>query len=144
MRLAFGWGKSPRVRTFQSRCPLPCELGLLHPREQTIQLHAVRVRVGAIADLKLSAKQRTAPRQALLGPIFIAIVVLFDSGNARRQYDPRLLRTCKDVDVGRQAIRFVERTDADEAHRVARTGVVAPKGHAAVWTANDLLPFAAV
>ena len=51
---------------------------------------------------------------------------------------------CKDVDVGRQVIRFVERADADEAHRVARTGVVAPQGHAAVWTANDLLPLAAV
>ncbi len=30
--------KAPPERTFQPRCPLPCELGLLHPQEQTFKV----------------------------------------------------------------------------------------------------------
>ena len=48
------------------------------------------------------------------------------------------------MDVGRQAVRLVERADAHEAHRVAGAGVVAPQRDAALRAARDLLALAAV
>jgi hypothetical protein len=48
------------------------------------------------------------------------------------------------VDVGRQAVGFVERTDANEADSVAGSSVVAPNSNAATRTAGDLLALATV
>src|SRR5690242_21758445 len=48
------------------------------------------------------------------------------------------------MDVRRQAVRFVERANADEAHLIAGAGVVAPQGDPAMRTARDLLALAAV
>ena len=48
------------------------------------------------------------------------------------------------MNVGRQAVRLIKRSDADKAHRIACSGVVAPNGNAAPGTARDLLAFAAV
>jgi hypothetical protein len=47
------------------------------------------------------------------------------------------------VDIRREAIRFIQRPDANEPNRVAATGVVTPQGDVAVRTTGDLLSFAA-
>src|SRR6185295_20170427 len=67
-----------------------------------------------------------------------------DGWHVRWNDYPRLLRRREDVDVGRQPRRLVERAHADEAHRVAGAGVVAPDRDAARRTAGDSLSLAAV
>lgn len=46
--------------------------------------------------------------------------------------------------VRREAVRLLQRADADEAHGVAGSGVVAPHGDTAHGATGDLLPLAAV
>ena len=48
------------------------------------------------------------------------------------------------MNVRRQAVRLIQCSDADKAHRVTCSGVVAPNRDAAVGTARDLLALAAV
>ncbi len=93
---------------------------------------------------QLSVMKCTVSLEAVLGPKLVPIIVPFDRGNAWRQYDPRLLGTRKYMDIGRQAIRFVERADADKANGIASTGIMTPQGNAAVWTANNPLSLAAI
>jgi hypothetical protein len=48
------------------------------------------------------------------------------------------------MDVRRQTVRFIERTDANEADSVAGSSVVAPNCDATPRTAGDLLGLATV
>lgn len=48
------------------------------------------------------------------------------------------------MDVGRQVIRFIERTDTYEAEKRARAVVIAPQSDTALCAAGNSLSFAAV
>src|SRR2546425_8663224 len=75
----------------------------------------------------------TAPPEISPLPLHdpLPILVLGHRRRARRQHDPRLFRRREDVDVGRKAIRVVERAHAHEAHRVSPAAVIAPHRDAA-------------
>src|SRR6267378_3452771 len=91
------------------------------------------------------ARQQIATAlEAFLRPVLVALVVLLDRGHIRRKHDPELLRRSEDVDIGRQAIRLIERPDADEAHDIPAAAVVAPQGDTASRAAGDLLSLSAV
>src|SRR6267378_181100 len=91
------------------------------------------------------ARQQIATAlEAFLRPVLVALVVLLDRGHIRRKHDPELLRRSEDVDIGRQAIRLIERPNADEAHDIAPAAVVAPQGDTASRAAGDLLSLSAV
>jgi hypothetical protein len=62
----------------------------------------------------------------------------------RWQHDPRLPGLGENVDVRRQTVRFVERSDPYEANCIAATAVIAPDSDATPGTAGDHLTFAAV
>src|SRR6476646_9856735 len=70
--------------------------------------------------------QFAAPLKAFGRPHLGGPVVLGHGAGTRRDGDPGLFRRRVDVDVGRTVRGFVERADADEAHRITATGVVAP------------------
>jgi dihydrolipoamide dehydrogenase len=92
----------------------------------------------------LTSEHRLAPLEALLRPILLPVVVL---GHCRHPWGddhPGLLARGEDVDAGRQQIGIVERADANEPHRGARPGVVAPHRDTARRAAKDLLSLAAV
>src|SRR4026209_1240542 len=57
---------------------------------------------------------------------------------------PSLLCRGEDVDVRRQTVRFIERTDANEANSVTASGVVAPNCDPAPRAAGDLLTLATI
>ena len=63
-------------------------------------------------------EQRGAALETFLRPIFGAVVILRYGRRARRKDHPRLLRRGEDVNVGRQPIGLVERSDAYEMNRV--------------------------
>src|SRR5262245_58873492 len=72
-------------------------------------------------------------------PVLLGGVVLGHRGVAVGDHDPRLLRRCEDVDVGRQMIRLIERAYPHERVHRARAGIVTPYGDATARTARDLL-----
>src|SRR5687767_6224212 len=61
--------------------------------------------------------RRLEPCQARRRPFLLRIVELGKHPSARGKDHPRLLRRGVDVHVGREADRFLERTDAHEANR---------------------------
>src|SRR2546426_9288779 len=70
-----------------------------------------------------SGDQSVTALETFLRPILRAVVVLFHDGRVRREDDPGLLRSGEDVNVGRQAIRLIERAYANKAHRITCAGV---------------------
>src|SRR6185437_14391815 len=75
-------------------------------------------------------------------PAFLAVVILTHCRHAFRQDQPWLLRHREDVDVGREAIGIVQRTDAHEGELRTRARIVAPQRDAALRAARDVLAVA--
>src|SRR5688572_30161941 len=115
-------------------------------RTKTSRRERMGVEVDIVRSLLLPRprRQRRAAFKAFLGPELRGPVVLRHRRRARRKDDPWLLGFSVDVDVRRQAIGLVERSDPYEADGIAGAGVVAPDGNAAPGAARDLLPLAAV
>src|SRR6185437_7549556 len=107
------------------------------PRVWTASVSALWPAAGA-------GEQGAAAFETLFWPIAIAIVIVRDRGRAWRQYHPCLLGGLEYMDIGWQAIGFVQRADAHEENQVARSGVIAPECDPASRTADDLLALAAV
>src|SRR5690349_3528408 len=94
-------------------------------------------------SLDLGQYQETAS-DTFSGPMRFTFVIFRDGWNARRKLNPWLLGGRKDVYIGRQMIWRVKRADPNEPDDGARTRIVAPHGHVALWTARDLLSLPAV
>ena len=47
------------------------------------------------------------------------------------------------MNIGRQPVRLIERSNADKANRIASSGVIAPDSNAATGTSRDYLALAA-
>jgi hypothetical protein len=95
-------------------------------------------------SIPLLANQCPHASETLLRPVFVAIVVFSDSGPARRQDHPRLLRYREDMDIRRQAIWVIQRADANEIYNIAGARIVAPQSDMTRRTARDLLSLAAI
>ena len=65
-------------------------------------------------------------------------------GDAGGKRYPRLLRGRENVDVGRQARGLIECADADEAHGIAGSDVIAPNGDFAGRAPGNPLALAAL
>jgi len=94
--------------------------------------------------LRPCSEQYRTPLQTLFGPQLRGLVVLGHGRNVRRKHDPGLFRRSEDVNVGWQALRFIQRSDANKANCVTGASVVAPHSDVALGTAGDLLALAAV
>src|SRR6185436_11266978 len=80
----------------------------------------------------MALARRLVPREAGRWPFLLWIVELGEHPRAGGKDHPRLLRRGEDVHVGREAGRFLERTDAHEADRRTAAGIVAPQRHVAL------------
>jgi hypothetical protein len=113
----------------------------LQPREPLVGLFDRRVRFAQLLHIGLlrgdPCHQRSTTHQTLSGPVLLAIVVL----KPWRQNHPGLFGRSENVYVRRQAVRFVERSDADKSYGRPCARVVAPDGDAALGAAGDLLAF---
>lgn len=98
---------------------------------------------GRVISLYLGQYQETAG-ETLGWPIGFTIIVFRDRWSVCRKLNPRLLGRRKDVYIWRQVIWRVERADPNKPDDGARTRIVAPYGHAALWAARYLLPLSAV
>jgi len=87
---------------------------------------------------------RQASGETLGRPIRFAFVIFRHRWNVRRNYDPRLFGSGKDVYFRWQVIRLIERTDANKPDDRTSTGVVAPYRYSALWATCNLLPFPAI
>src|SRR5579864_8326586 len=77
-------------------------------------------------------------------PKRFSIVVFRDAGNVRRKLNPWLLGGSKNMYIGWQVIRRVQRAYPNESDDGARAQIVAPDRHPAFGAARDLLPLSAV
>ena len=104
-----------------------------------------RYTLSALELLLLGSRQQCRTTvETFLGPELGGLVILCHGRRIGREHDPRLLRCCENMDVGREEVRFIERADADEANGFAGTGVVAPNGDIAPGAAGNPLTLAAV
>ena len=90
--------------------------------------------------MSLNLRQYQTPAsKTLCRPIRIPIVVFRHGRNVRRQLNPRLLGGSKNVDIGWQVIRHIERAYPNEPDDRTRTHIVAPYRHVALGAARDPL-----
>lgn len=91
-----------------------------------------------------SRQYRQASGETLGRPIRFTFVIFRHRWNVRRNYDPRLFGSGKDVYFRWQVIWLIKRTDANKPDDRTGTGVVAPNCYSALWAACNLLPFPAI
>ena len=91
-----------------------------------------------------SRNERGPALKTLRRPQLGGLVVLVYSRDALRKYNPRLLRSHEDMNVGWETVRIVKCADPYEAHGVSATSVVAPDRYATYRATRDLLSFATI
>src|SRR6266536_2133452 len=81
-------------------------------------------------------RQQLSAGEALGRPVHIAIIVFRDRRHTRRKHDPRLFRCSENMDVRRETIRSIERTDTNKLEERSGARVVTPDRDAAARAAS--------